>query len=88
MTIKIGDLFWDKNRDWCDGSESLDACYLVLSGDREFWEGKDHFVFKCAFFVWAGGGYMGAPIRPFEEYELMKMTKIGNISSIKSFEGR
>ena len=79
--IRIGDLFWDKNRDWCDGSSSLNVCYLILSADQE----GDLYVYRCAFFMWAGDGYCGSSDRKFTKDEVLKMTKVGSIESIKSF---
>ena len=80
--IRPGDLFWDKDRCWCDGSDYLDLCYLVLSGDQE----DTMFLYKCACFMWAGGSYCGAHIRKFTADEILKMEHVGNISQIKAFD--
>ena len=82
MKIKPGDLFWDKNRDWCDGAKDLDVCYLVLSADQE----GALYLYRCAFFMWACGSYSGAHDRFFTEDEVLKMELVGNISDIKSFD--
>lgn len=80
--ILIGDMFWDKNRDWCDGSDSLDVCYIILSADQD----GDLYLYRCAFFMWACDGYCGSHDRKFTEDDILKMTKVGNVGSIKSFQ--
>ena len=82
--IRIGDLFWDEHRDWCDGSETLNVCYLVLSADEK----RDRYLYRCAFFMWAADGYCGAHERKFTAEEVLKMTRVGNIADIKSFYDR
>ncbi len=84
--LGIGQLWWDKNHEWCDGSDDLDVCYLILSADMQELEGKNVMVYKCAFFMWASGSYCGAHIREYTEEEIKLMEYAGNISDIKSFK--
>lgn len=81
--INMGDLFWDKNHRWCDGSQELDLCYLVLSAE---WV-SGSYRYRCACFMWvARYGYSGAHDRYFNAEEVLEMTRVGNIASIKSFQ--
>ena len=79
--ITIGDLFWDKDHAWTDGSQDLDMVNLVLSADQE--DGERHY--RVGTFMWCGSGYCGAHDRKFTAGEVLKMTKVGNIAEIKSF---
>ena len=79
--IKIGDLFWDEHHRWSDGSDTIDLCYLVLSADRP----NKVLYYRCARFMWAASSYSGACDRYFTADEILKMTKVGNIAQIKSF---
>ena len=78
--IKIGDLFWDEHHRWSDGSNTIDLCYLVLSADR-----LNETLYCCDCFMWVGDGYSIVNNRNFTTDEILKMTKVGNIAQIKSF---
>jgi len=82
-SVAIGDMFWDKGHDWCDGCEELDLCGLVLSADRS--KIGDPYLWRVAMFVWCGDGYMGANVREFTEAEVLKMVKVGNVADVKRF---
>jgi hypothetical protein len=81
MQLEIGQLWWDEFHKCTDGSDTIDVVNLIISADQE----GDLYIYKCAFFMWAGKGYCGAPIRGFTEEEIKQMTLVGNISEIKSF---
>jgi len=82
--MKIGDLYHDIDRVWCDGSDNLNVCYLVLSRDIDKIGDK---YYRCLYFMWCDGfGYGGTSrVREFSEDELSKMKVVGNLSDIKSF---
>lgn len=82
--ITPGQIWWDKDRKWCDGSDSLNMIHVVLSGDRN--EGNKQFYWKLAQFMWCSDGYCGAPIREFTDKEIKMMQLIGNLSDIKKFD--
>jgi len=80
--ITIGDLFWDEHHVWCDGCDTIDVVNLVLSADME----DGVYYYRLATFSWCPSvGYCGALDRKFERHDVLKMTKVGNIVSIKSF---
>lgn len=80
--ITIGDLFWDKDHVWCDGSDTIDAVNLVLSADTE----DGVYYYRLAHFTWCPSvGYCGAHDRKFAADDVLKMTKVGNITDIKAF---
>ena len=80
--ITIGDLFWDENREWTEGEQTLNMVHLVLSRDRAE-DGLDYW--KLARFMWCTPGYCGANLDEFTDAEVLKMTKVGNIADIKAF---
>ena len=81
IKIEIGQLWWDKNHCWCDGSVDIDICYLILSANCD----TDGVIYwQCARFLWAGGGYCGADTREFTEDEILLMELVGSINDIKS----
>ena len=83
--ITIGDMFWDQYHAWSD--DSLNMVYIVLSRDRAAADQKDYWT--LAQFMWAPpstGGYCGAYVEIlFTDADVLKMTRVGNIASIKSF---
>jgi len=81
--IAPGQIWWDKDRKWCDGSDYLNIVFVVLSGDRE--SSGHPIVWKMANFMWCSTGYCGADIREFQSKEVLLMQLVGNISDIKSF---
>lgn len=85
--LNPGQVWWDEHRNWCDGSDTLDVVYLLLSADQE----GELYVWRCAFFMWVGGGmngYCGAHDRKFTEDEVRMMTYAGAIDSIKNFKAQ
>lgn len=80
--VRPGDLFWDSNRDWCYGSKDTNLCYLVLSADME----NGLYLYRCNYFSWVAGHYMGGPERKLTRNEILKMERVGNISQIKAFD--
>jgi hypothetical protein len=82
ISLEPGQLWWDERRCWCDGSESIDAVFLILSADREL----GLYFYRCAMFMWCRDGYCGADDHKFTEDEVRRMTYVGNIASIKSFK--
>lgn len=83
--IRPGQIWWDKDRRWCDGSDTLDVVYLTLSRDPEPELGGEMY-WKAAFFMWCGDGYCGASVRLFTDAEIHCMTLVGNIAAIKGFQ--
>lgn len=85
--IKVGQLWWDKDHKWTDGSDTLDMVHLVLSRDKDQGNGKDYW--KTAVFMWVGDGskgrYCGAHTREFLDKELQLMHLVDSISTLKSF---
>jgi len=83
--IKPGQLWWDKDHKWSDGSDSVDIVYLTLSHDPAVTL-KGEMRWKSARFMWCGKfGYCGANIREFTSEEIRLMHLVGNISQIKEF---
>ena len=83
--IRPGDLFWDKDRVFTGGSQTLNMVHIVLSAD---WtdDGEEYWI--LARFMWLGPGYSrysGANTREFTDAEVLRMTRVGNIADIKSF---
>jgi hypothetical protein len=83
--LRPGQLWWDQDHKWSDGSNDLDICYLILSGDMGELDGKEVMIYRCAHFMWGTENYCGSFIREFTEDEIRLMKYVGNISSIKSF---
>lgn len=87
--LKIGQLWWDKNHVWCYGSDTIDVCYLILSGENPYPGQTDDKAldkwFWKTLFMWCGDGYCGAQIREFTEDEIKLMELVGSIEDIKKF---
>ena len=81
--ITIGDLFWDKDHVWTDGSQDMNMVNLVLSRDKEE-DGVEYW--RVGAFSWCPAiGYCGAHDRFFTDADVLKMAKVGNITDIKGF---
>lgn len=80
MELKVGQVWYDVDHVWTNGSHELDIVHVVLSADME--GGK--YYWSTANFIWIsdGIGFSGAYIRKFTEEEIMKMRYIGNLDSI------
>lgn len=82
MQLKIGQVFYDKDHAFTDGSNNINCIHILLSVDKE----KGKLIYRTMQFMWTSQGYAGTErIRRFNESELSLLHRVGTIEQIINF---